>query len=64
MVSVLVKMAEHDCTWPTSKITPSFRNIDEGWNFLLAYGAQRGFEVRRRYTNKSKIDGKIKGLIK
>jgi hypothetical protein len=33
MVSVLVKMAEHDRTWPTSKITPSFRNIDEAGIF-------------------------------
>jgi hypothetical protein len=36
-----------------------FRNTDEGWNFWLAYGGQRGFDVRKRYTNKSKIDGKV-----
>ncbi|KAL6598823.1 hypothetical protein ACP70R_046083 [Stipagrostis hirtigluma subsp. patula] len=36
-----------------------FRNPDEAWNFWRAYGGQTGFEVRKRYTNKRKPDGKV-----
>lgn len=36
-----------------------FKNPDEAWKFWLAYGGQTGFEVRKRYTNKSKIDGEV-----
>ena len=36
-----------------------FRNSDEAWSFWISYGAQKGFEVRKRYTNKRKSDGKI-----
>src|SRR6266540_5985352 len=36
-----------------------FRNPNEGWRFWLAYGGQKGFDVRKRYSNKSKIDGKV-----
>jgi hypothetical protein len=36
-----------------------FRNPDLGWKFWLAYGSQNGFDARKRYTNNSKIDGKV-----
>jgi hypothetical protein len=36
-----------------------FRNPDESWKFWLAYGGQKGFDVRKTYTNKSKIGGKV-----
>ncbi|KAG2540871.1 hypothetical protein PVAP13_9NG587142 [Panicum virgatum] len=36
-----------------------FRNPDEGWLFWVAYGGRTGFDVRKRYTNISKIDGKV-----
>jgi hypothetical protein len=36
-----------------------FRNPNEGWRFWLAYGGQKGFDVMKRYSNKSKIDGKV-----
>ena len=36
-----------------------FRNPEEAWKFWLAYGGQTGFEVRKRYSNKSKTDGKV-----
>jgi hypothetical protein len=36
-----------------------FRNPEEGWKFWLAYDGQSGFDVRKHYANKSKIDGKI-----
>ena len=36
-----------------------FRTVDEAWMFWISYGGQKGFEVRKRYTNKRKSDGKI-----
>ena len=36
-----------------------FRNCDEAWQFWVAYGGCTGFDVRKRYTNVSKIDGKV-----
>jgi zinc finger SWIM domain-containing protein 3 len=36
-----------------------FRNSNEAWAFWLSYGGQKGFEVRKRYTNKRSSDGKI-----
>ncbi|RCV13029.1 hypothetical protein SETIT_2G313900v2 [Setaria italica] len=36
-----------------------FRNSGEGWAFWVSYGRQKGFEVRKRYTNKRQSDGKI-----
>ena len=36
-----------------------FRNSDEAWAFWLSYGGHKGFEVRKRYTNKRQFDGKI-----
>jgi hypothetical protein len=29
-----------------------FRNSDEAWALWLSYSGQKGFEVRKRYTNK------------
>ena len=37
-----------------------FNTIDEAWMFWIAYGGQKGFEVRKSYTNKRKSDGKIR----
>ncbi|WVZ92986.1 hypothetical protein U9M48_039013 [Paspalum notatum var. saurae] len=36
-----------------------FRNTDEAWGFWLSYGGQKGFEVRKRYTNKRPSDGMV-----
>ena len=36
-----------------------FRNSDEAWAFWLSYGGHKGFEVRKRYTNKRQSDEKI-----
>lgn len=55
-----------------------FNTIDEAWMFWISYGGQKGFEVRKMYTNKRKmeklgpadmfvqmrgIERKIKGII-
>jgi hypothetical protein len=37
-----------------------FNIIDEAWMFSIAHGGQKGFEVRKGYTNKRKFDGKIR----
>ena len=36
-----------------------FRNSDEAWAFWLTYSVQKGFEVRKRYTNKRPTDGMV-----
>ena len=36
-----------------------FTNPDEGWLFWVAYGDRIVFDVRKRCTNLSKIDGKV-----
>jgi len=36
-----------------------FSNTDEAWMFWVSYGGQKGFEVRKRYSNKRKSDGTI-----
>ena len=36
-----------------------FTNPDEGWLFWVAYGGRTGFDVRKRCTNVSKMDGKV-----
>ena len=36
-----------------------FNTIDEAWMFWISYGGQKGFEVRKLYTNKRKVDGKL-----
>jgi zinc finger SWIM domain-containing protein 3 len=37
-----------------------FSTIDEAWMFWISYGDQKGFEVRKLYTNKRKLDGKVR----
>ena len=37
-----------------------FNTIDEAWMFWISYGGQKGFEVRKLYTNKRKVDGKVR----
>ena len=39
-----------------------FKNSDEAWAFCLSCGGQKGFEIRKRYTNKRSADGKLIGL--
>ena len=41
------------------EIAMEFNTIDEAWMFWIRYGGQKGFEVRKRYTNKRKSDGKV-----
>jgi len=41
------------------EIGMEFNTIDEAWMFWIRYGGQKGFEVRKRYTNKRKYDGKV-----
>jgi zinc finger SWIM domain-containing protein 3 len=36
-----------------------FNNTDEAWKFWVAYGGCTGFDVRKRYANKSSYDGKV-----
>ena len=36
-----------------------FNTVDEAWMFWISYGSQKGFEVRKMYTNKRKLDGKV-----
>jgi len=36
-----------------------FRTWNEAWAFWLSYGGQKGFEVRKRYTNKRPSDGMV-----
>ena len=37
-----------------------FCSTDEAWMFWVSYGGQKGFEVTKRYSNKRKLDGKIR----
>jgi hypothetical protein len=37
-----------------------FQSVDEAWKFWKAYGSHIGFEVRKRYINKRKSDGKAR----
>ena len=37
-----------------------FSNINEAWMFWVSYGGQKGFEVRKRYTNKRSSDGMVR----
>ena len=37
-----------------------FNSTHEAWLFWVNYGGQKGFEVRKRYSNKRKSDGKIR----
>jgi zinc finger SWIM domain-containing protein 3 len=41
------------------QIGQKFRNLDDAWIFWVEYGGHVGFEVRKRYTNESKYDGKV-----
>lgn len=36
-----------------------FRNSDRAWAFWLSYSGQKGFEVRKRYTNRRSSDGMV-----
>ena len=36
-----------------------FRSSDEAWSYWLSYGGQKGFEVRKRYTNKRRGEWQV-----
>lgn len=44
---------------PIPHVGMKFGNVDEAWRFWLEYAVHTGFEVRKRYTNLSKTDGKV-----
>ena len=50
-------MAEVDRKIP--ELGLRFSNPDEGWLFWVAYGGHTGFDVRKRCTNTSTMDGKV-----
>ena len=49
-----------DRTGPTwvPHVGMTFSSVDEAWKFWLTYGSRTGFDVRKRYENKSKLDAK------
>jgi zinc finger SWIM domain-containing protein 3 len=57
MAEKLGGAAESDKGMP--QVGMVFKDREEAWHFWLAYGARVGFDVRKRYTNKSKMDGKV-----
>uniref|UniRef100_A0ACD5VGC8 Uncharacterized protein n=1 Tax=Avena sativa TaxID=4498 RepID=A0ACD5VGC8_AVESA len=50
-------MAQSDKRMP--QIGMIFKSREEAWLFWVAYGGHAGFDVRKRYSNMSKIDGKV-----
>jgi zinc finger SWIM domain-containing protein 3 len=42
-----------------SQVGRKFTNLDDAWSFWVNYGGHAGFEVRKRYTNGSKLDEKV-----
>jgi len=41
------------------QVGQKFRNLDDAWSFWVNYGGRAGFEVRKRYINENKFDGKV-----
>ena len=41
------------------KVGLRFKNLDEAWQFWVAYGGRMGFDVRKRYKNVSRYDGEV-----
>ncbi|TVU05076.1 hypothetical protein EJB05_48227 [Eragrostis curvula] len=41
------------------QIGMKFSDLSEAWEFWKYYGGRIGFNVRKRYSNPSKFDGKI-----
>jgi hypothetical protein len=39
------------------RIDMKFDSVDEVWEFWVAYGGIVGFDARKQYNNKTKIDG-------
>ncbi|WVZ64184.1 LOW QUALITY PROTEIN: hypothetical protein U9M48_013746 [Paspalum notatum var. saurae] len=50
-------MAEQEKGMP--QVGLRFKNLDEAWQFWVAYGGRTGFDVRKRYANESKYDGEV-----
>jgi hypothetical protein len=40
----------------------TFSSSDEAWKFWLIFGGRTGFDVRKTFENKSKIDGKATSI--
>jgi hypothetical protein len=34
-----------------------FNSVEQAWNFWVSYGGMVGFDARKQYNNKRKIDG-------
>jgi hypothetical protein len=49
-----------DRTTPTwvPRVGMTFSSPDEAWKFWVTYGGRTGFDVRKRYENRRKLDGK------
>lgn len=50
-------MAQSDKGMP--QVGMLFKSSEEAWLFWRAYGGRAGFDVRKRYNNVSKFDGKV-----
>lgn len=56
----------HDCSRQNAlpvhvpELGMRFQDEDEAWKFWNGYGVNIGFEVRKRYSNKRKSDGKVR----
>uniref|UniRef100_A0ACD5WHP0 Uncharacterized protein n=1 Tax=Avena sativa TaxID=4498 RepID=A0ACD5WHP0_AVESA len=50
-------MAELDKGVP--QVGMIFKTREEAWLFWCAYGGRVGFDVRKRYANKSPMDSKV-----
>ena len=50
-------MAQSDKGMP--QVGMLFKSSEEAWLFWRAYGGRAGFDVRKRYNNVRKFDGKV-----
>ncbi|KAL6644764.1 hypothetical protein ACP70R_016372 [Stipagrostis hirtigluma subsp. patula] len=41
------------------RVGMKFKDLNEAWKLWVDYGGHKGFEVRKRYANERKSDGKI-----
>jgi len=43
----------------TSQVDMEFDTLEDAWKHWKNYGKQMGFGVRKKFINKSKLDGKV-----
>jgi hypothetical protein len=43
----------------TPQLDMEFNTLEDAWNHWVNYGKQMGFGVRKKFINKSKLDGKV-----